>query len=273
MGYISSLSRLFALGFMTIALLTGCNKSKEVPYEERPLTDILSAAEQALAEEDFEKAALEFEEVERQYPYDLRAQTALIQAAEARQKALQFDDMIDIMDKMIVAYPTHTRIDYAYYLRALGYYNQIADGRRDQSMTIAAEKALKAVIGRFPNSDYKRKALFKLDLVKDRLAEHHMNIGKYYLSQKNHHAALKRFQQIIKTYEQTIYVQEALHRCVECYLALGLPAEAHRSAMHLGHNYPNSRWYDYSYSLVKGLPLPKHTKKSWIQKKVEGSKN
>ena len=55
---------------------------------------------------------------------------------------------------------------------------------------------------------------------------------------------------MIDNFETTAHTPEALHRLVESYLALGIPQEAQKAAAVLGHNYPQSEWYERSYELM-----------------------
>ncbi|HCQ71229.1 MAG TPA: outer membrane protein assembly factor BamD, partial [Rhodospirillaceae bacterium] len=82
------------------------------------------------------------------------------------------------------------------------------------------------------------------------LAGKEMEIGRYYLNRNHINAAINRFQNVIKEYQTTTHVPEALHRLIECYMTLGLKGEAQRIAVVLGHNYPGSPWYERTYKLM-----------------------
>ncbi|MHA1598917.1 MAG: outer membrane protein assembly factor BamD, partial [Alphaproteobacteria bacterium] len=141
---------------------------------------------------------------------------------------------------------------YAYYLKALSYYEQISEVSRDQKMTQLALGTLSELIKRFPTSKYARDAKLKRDLTLDHLAGKDMEIGRYYLSQKLYLAAVNRFKAVIDNFQSTTHVAEALHRLTESFIALGLREEAQKTAAVLGHNFPGSDWYEDSYGLVEG---------------------
>jgi outer membrane protein assembly factor BamD len=145
-------------------------------------------------------------------------------------------------------HPTHRDVAYAYYLRALCYYEQIADIQRDQRGTQLAMNALQEVVNRFPDSAYARDARLKIDLCNDHLAGKEMDIGRWYESQHLYTAAIGRFQRVVDDYQTTNHVPEALHRLTEIYLILGLKDQARKSASVLGYNYPGSSWYEDSYN-------------------------
>ena len=122
-------------------------------------------------------------------------------------------------------------------------------------MTQDALKALNEVMVRFPDSSYARDAKLKMDLTRDHLAGKEMQVGRYYQNKDEFIAAINRYKSVVSQYQTTTHIAEALHRLVECYLALGIRAEAERYAAVLGHNYPASPWYGYSYAMMEGKPV------------------
>lgn len=242
------LACLFGLG-----LLSGCAGNKETPMtESRPVEQIYNEATDAMQNRRFQTAATLFDEVERQHPYSEWATRAKLMAAYAHYESKEYDRAIFALDRFIQMHPGNERVDYAYYLKALCYYEQISDTRRDQKMTELAMENLDEVVRRFPNSDYARDARFKMDLTLDHLAGREMGVGRYYLNRGEYQAAKNRFTNVVKQYETTTHVAEALYRLVEINVILGLMQEAERNAAVLGHNYPGSDWYQDAYALVTG---------------------
>ena len=245
--------------------LSGCSSTDKNKETEKPVEEIYNTAAKQLEDGDYKASAKNFEEVERQYPYSQWATRAQLMAAYAQFQAQDFDSAITTLDRFIQLHPGNADVAYAYYLRALGYYQRITDVARDQTFTREAEKALQDVTSRFPDSPYSRDAVAKLALVQDQLAGAEMEVGRYYLKQKIYNAALSRFQNVVEKYQTTSHTPEALHRMVECYLALGIKPEAQATAAVLGHNFPGSPWYQYSYNLLGGVNLtPATTQQSWI---------
>lgn len=214
---------------------------------------------------EYKDAALAFEEVDRQHPYSSLAPKAQLLAAYTYYLANKYDDAVNSLNRYIELHPGAEDIAYAYYLKSLCYYEQISDVGRDQGMTRRALDALEEVIKRFPDSTYARDAKYKRDLTLDHLAGKEMEVGRYYLGQGEYLAAINRFRIVVKDYQTTSQVPEALHRLVECYLALGIAGEAQATAAVLGHNYPGSDWYLDSYALLTGQDLrPQQQEGSWI---------
>ena len=54
---------------------------------------------------------------------------------------------------------------------------------------------------------------------------------------------------MITEYDQTIFVEEAIHRLVEINYKLGLLDESKKYAKLLGYNYQSSEWYKKSYKI------------------------
>ena len=239
----------------------------EPQYVERPVQDLYNAAMNAILVGDNFEAARLFDEVERQHPYSTWAAKAQLMAAFANYQRNKYDETINALDRFIQLHPGHKDIAYAHYLRAISYYEQISDVGRDQKMTRLALLALEEVVRRFPESRYARDASLKLDLARDHLAGKHMEIGRFYLKKGEYLAAINRFRTVIKDYQTTTHVPEAMLRLVESYLALGVTEEAQATAAVLGYNYPGSPWYADSYVLLTGIDLrPEGHQGSWISR-------
>jgi outer membrane protein assembly factor BamD len=231
--------------------LTACGSNSEPDdYVERPVEQLYIEAQAALKDRKYDEAKKQFDEVERQHPYSNWATRAKLMAAFASYQNLKYDDAVVALERFIQLHPGNEDTAYAYYLRALCFYEQISDITRDQHTTALAMQYLQEVINRFPSSDYARDAKLKLDLTRDHLAGKEMDIGRWYLRQGQVQAAIGRFRSVVDDYQTTSHVPEAMHRLVESYLTLGLRAEAERVATVLGHNYPGSTWYTDSYALL-----------------------
>ena len=242
----------FRWGFLAgaLLLLAGCGGAKDT-YLEKPVEDLYNTAMDQLLDHAYDKAAKSFDEVERQHPYSVWATKAQLMSAYALYQASKYDESIVAADRFIQLHPGHRDVAYAYYLKALDYYVQIADVGRDQRATEKAMTSLADVVRRFPDSRYARDARLKIDLARDHLAGKEMEIGRWYEGQRLYLAAINRFQRVVANYQTTTHVPEALHRLTECYLSLGLPEEAQRTAAVLGYNYPGSVWYSDSYALFR----------------------
>jgi outer membrane protein assembly factor BamD len=238
------------LALTGLVLLTACASDKDAAPKEEAVDVLYNRAAKALDEGNYKEATKNFEEVERQHPYSQWATQAQLMAAYSSYQGQNYDEAELALDRFIELHPGSKDVDYAYYLKALCYYEQISDVRRDQEMTQSAVEAFTALQNRFPESRYARDAALKLDLTYDHLAGKEMEIGRYYLTRGQTQAAINRFRTVIQKYQTTTHTAEALHRLVEAYLTLGMTAEATKVASVLGYNYPGSEWYKRSYELL-----------------------
>ncbi|WP_282606489.1 outer membrane protein assembly factor BamD [Pelagibius sp. Alg239-R121] len=254
-----------ALGILGLA--AGCSSDDEEPYIEQPVEELYNGATDQLLQSNFDEAARLYDEVERQHPYSVWASKAQLMAAYAFYQDNKYDDAINTLDRFIQLHPGNKDIAYAYYLKAISFYEQISDVARDQKTTRQALDSLDEVVRRFPETKYARDAELKIDLARDHLAGKHMEIGRYYLNRGEYLAAINRFRKVIEDYQTTTHVPEALHRLVECYMSLGVITEAQATASVLGYNFPGSEWYVDSYALLTGEDLrPEEAEGSWISR-------
>ncbi len=264
-GWPRAVASLALMAVLALGVAACSNGDEEPEYVERSVAELYNNAMDELEAGNHEQAAKLFDEVERQHPYSVWASKAQLMAGYAHYQNNAYDDAINALDRFIQLHPGNRDVSYAYYLKALSYYERISDVRRDQEMTRKARESLQEVVRRFPESKYARDARLKLDLTENHLAGKEMTIGRFYLNKGHYLAAINRFRAVIEEYQTTSHVPEALHRLVEAYLALGIKEEAKATAAVLGHNYPGSEWYVDSYELLTGRNIkPEADDKSWI---------
>jgi outer membrane protein assembly factor BamD len=216
---------------------------------------------------DFPAAAKKFEEVDRQHPYSEWARKSLLMAAYAYYEGQKYDESVVAAKRYVGLHPGSVDVAYAQYLMAASFFDQIPDVTRDQGRTEKAIAALDEVIRKYPTSEYAESAKRKLDVARDQLAGKEMMVGRYYLERRNFAGAINRFKAVVTQYQTTRHVEEALMRLAEAYMALGIVAEAQTAAAVLGHNFPQSPWYQDAFKLVQsGGAEPREDKGSWISR-------
>jgi outer membrane protein assembly factor BamD len=232
-------------------LLAACGSSSPSTAKAAPIGSVeqlYNNGVDALDSRRFATAADQFAAVEQNYPYSSWAVNAQLMIAYADYLQNKYTDAIGGLDRFIQLHPADRDIAYVYYLRALCYYEQIADIQRDQKGTQEAMSALQEVVNRFPDTAYAQDARLKIDLCVDHLAGKEMEIGRYYQNQHLYEAAIGRFQRVVDDFQTTNHVPEALARLTEIYLQLGLKDQARKTAAVLGYNYPGSVWYSDTYA-------------------------
>jgi outer membrane protein assembly factor BamD len=237
------------------ACATGGKTKGDTAYVARDVSSLYGAAQRAMNTGDYDTAAGLFDEVERQHPYSEWARRAQLMSAFNYYLAQKYPKAVSSAQRFLTIHPGNADAPYAQYLVAMSYYQQIADVTRDQSITQQASDAFGELIRRYPDTRYAADARLKMDLVRDHLAGKEMEVGRFYERRNQWLAAVTRFRSVIEEYQTTSHTPEALMRLTECYLALGVPEEARRSAAVLGANYPGTKWYQRAYDLVQRHPV------------------
>ena len=166
----------FFRGFVLLAAcfaLTACGSGKKTKfaYVERPVETLYADATKELEKKRFDRAIAYFEEVERQHPYSAWARRAMLMKAFAYYQGNDYEEAVEALDQFIALHPGNKDAPYAYYLKAMCFYERIRDVGRDQEYTDNAVAALNDVVRRYADSEYARDARLKLDLTFDHLAE------------------------------------------------------------------------------------------------------
>ena len=220
----ATFARIATVVLLSSALLlsacSGDEKKEETTYIEGSVETLYNTGMDYLQEENFKEAAVYFNEVERQHPYSIWATKAQLMAGYAYYRNRQYDDSLNTLDRFVQLHPGNRDAAYAMYLRR-----------------------------------YARDAKEKIELTEDHLAGKEMEVGRYYLKRGQYLAALNRFRTVVTQYQTSTHTPEAMHRLVECYIALGMTDEARRTAAVLGYNFPGSQWYIDSYALVEGVSV------------------
>ena len=194
-------------------------------------------------------AAKKFSEAEIIYPQSMWASRSSLMTAYSYYYGNYYLDAIDELKRFIKIYPNNERINFAYYLLAMSYYEQITDETKDLGSILDAQKYFMHVQKKYPNSDYATDSEYKLELIKEILASKELYLAKYYIEREKWIPAINRFKIIVDKYDTTIYVEEALHRLVEIHYKIGLIDESEKYAKLLGYNYQSSDWYRESYKV------------------------
>ena len=220
---------------------------------------------------DYDAAKKKFTEVDRQHPYTDWGRKSVLMTTYASYRAGKYEDAINNGKRYIELHPTSPDAPYALYLVGMSYYNQVPDVSRDQERTTRSIAAFDELVRRWPDSEYAEPAKRRAAVARDQLAGKEMQIGRFYLARQDYTGAINRFRVVVSQYQKTRHIEEALHRLVEAYLSLGIVGEAQTAAAILGHNYPDSEWYQQSFALLNGAGVkPQENQGSWISRAFGG---
>ena len=161
-----------------------------------------------------------------------------------------YEQSLEKLNRFIGRYPVDTNIPYAHYLSAVISFEQILDEKKDLEPVIVTKEKILEYIKKFPDTEYALDLKFKLDLINNQLAAKELYVAKYYIETKKWIPAINRLKSIVENYEETVFIEEALHRLVEVYYEVGLEEEAKAAAVLLGYNYNSGEWYEQSYKIL-----------------------
>ena len=261
--------------FFVSFFITNCAKKEKASLvvEEDAESQMVRAFKEGY--EEFEAgdslyAAKKFNEAELLFPQSSWAPKAALMAAYVYYAQDYYFDAEIELERFIKTYPKHPDLNYAHFLLAMCYYEQIVDEKKDLGPIRKAQEKFNFIIKDYPNSDYALDAEYKINLIQDYLASKEMYIASHYMKKKKWVASINRYKTVVEQYEKTIYVEEALHRLVELYFTIGLENESQKYASLLGYNYQSSKWYEKSYKIFnkkyKSKLELKKEKKSMLKK-------
>jgi outer membrane protein assembly factor BamD len=259
--------KLIVLLLTVLLPLAGCSSSKPElgPTTTEAPEVIYNRADALMSQASYRAAAEQFAIVDRDHPYSPYARRAIVMGAFAHYKAGYYEEAISSANRYATLHPGTEETALAYHIIASSRFEQITDQARDQSKTRQALQALETLVRRFPDSRYSDQARNRIKICNDILAASEMHVGRYYLDRHNYLAAINRFRVVITDYQTTAHVEEALMRTAEAYMALGIKGEAQTAAAVLGYNFPDSKWYQQAYALLKSDGLEPHESSgSWI---------
>ena len=266
--------------FIYIIFIVSCSKDKskvdQVLLEQDVEAEMILAYKEGmkqLEKGDALYASKKFDEAEILFPQSIWATKASLMSAYALYSQNYYDDAIFNLERHIKNYPKDKDLVYAHYLIAICYFEQLYDEKKDLKPLVKAREKFEHILKKYPNTDYAIDAKWKMGLIVDQMAAKEMYIGRYYMKMEKWIAAINRFKFVVKYYDTTVYIEEALHRLVEIYYKIGLVEDAQKVAATLGYNYGSGEWYKNSYRIFnksyKTAKITKKKKDSFIRKKFK----
>ena len=237
---------------LCLLVLTACSKKEVIvkPPNVDQSYKIYEEGLNAMKRNDFFFAAKKFSEAEKILPQIEDSAKALLMSGFCYYSINFYDEATFALQNYLKKYPASKDLDYVSYLYALTHYEQILDEKKDLGPLLTSKKIIQDYIKQYPNNEYTLDLKFKLDLIQNQLAAKEVYVAKYYIKTQKWIPAINRLKNVVKFYDKTVYIEEALHRLVEIYYNLGLIEEAEQVAKTLGYNYNSSEWYENSYALL-----------------------
>lgn len=256
--------------FIFIVSCSSINQKKIESKKTYPLTTLYKQAYQYFEEGNFYESIKIFEIVEQDYSYTEWAPKSLLMRAFMFYEAANYIETLVLLQRFKKRYPGNKNMAYVEYLTAICLFEQINFISMSQENTELAKKQFDKIIKNYPNSSYATDAKFKMDLINEQFAGKEMYLARYYAKREKWVPALYRLNNILKNYQTTIYVEEALHRLVEINYKIGNISSAKKYASILGYNFNQSDWYKKSYRIIDGknFVYEKEKQKKTLKEKI-----
>ena len=184
-----------------------------------------------------------------------------------------YEEAEENLNRYLKNYPGDKNVVYAHYLLAIIQFEQIGDEKYDLKPLIETRKKIDFFLKNYPSTEYAIDLKFKQSLLENQFAAKELYIAKYYISVQKWVPAINRLKLIVEKYNETVFIEEALHRLVEINYHIGLENEANKYAAILGYNYNSSKWFEMSYKVLnkdykKILEKNKKVKEKGLFKKI-----
>ena len=251
----------FIYSILIIVVLSSCSKKEvllNIPANAEQSFTVYKEAVQSMNSGDYFYASKKFAEAESILPKIEFSAKASLMSSYCLYLINFYPEATANLERFITKYPADKNIAYAHYLIAIILYESILDEKKNIEPLILSKEKINFFLINFPDTEYALDLKFKKDLINNQLAAKEMYVAKYYISSQKWIPAINRLKIVIKDYDETVFVEEALHRLVEVYYRVGLTDEAKRAAAILGYNYNSSEWYTQSYKVLnKSYKIPK----------------
>ena len=238
--------------FIILISLNSCSKKEPeyVPTEKIDPYSVYKSAYEGFEKRDFFYASKKFFEAELNFTVLELAAKSAIMGSYCLYGINFYDEALQNLNRYLKKYPADKNVVYAHYLIAIIYYEQIADEKKDIEPLIKTREKIDFFLKKYPDNEYSIDLKFKKDLILNQMAAKELYIAKYYISVQKWIPAINRLKNIVENYDQTIFIEEALHRLVEIYFLIGMENKAKKYAKILGYNYNSSKWFENSYKIL-----------------------
>ena len=262
-----------AIFLLILILVTSCSKEKVV-YEPSAKVDpyiVYKEAIDAFEKNDYFYASKKFSEAELNFKVPKFAAKSAIMSSFSLYAINFYKEANESLENFLKNYPTDKNVIYAHYLIALIYFEQISDEKYDLNPLNITQEKIDFFLEKYPNTEYSIDLKFKKNLLLNQFAAKELYVAKYYITVQKWVPAINRLKNIIEKYDETVFIEEALHRLIEIHYHLGLENEAKKYAAILGYNYNSSEWFKQSYKILNkdyeiSLKKEKKEKKGLIKK-------
>jgi len=237
---------LVALGVMLLA--TGCRSHRGDDAKSGP-EQIYAKAQKAIRSANYAEAVKQLEALQSRFPFSEPARQAQLDLIYAYYKSRQVEPAIDAADTFIRENPTNPKVDYAYYMKGLVYFERQSNWfERRLNIDLSARPPINAkksfdsfqqLIEKYPHSQYVADAHQRMIFMRNRLASFELYVAKYYMRRGAYVGALDRAKFCVENYDGAPAVKDSMKIMVEAYYDLKMLDLARDAERVYVANYPD----------------------------------
>lgn len=246
----------FLLGLFALLLSACATDGTQDPdaqiTQDWSVEKLYTEAHSELNSRNYTRAVKLYNLLQSRFPYGRFAQQAQLDKAYAYYLDSEKELSLATIKQFEKDYPNHPDMPYVLYLKGIVLFNEDQSvlgklssqdwAERDPSANRDAYIAFSELIRRYPDSQYVADATERMTKIVEALGGHEMYVARYYMERGAYLAAIKRAQNIIKGFQNTSYVEEALAITISAYQKMNQPQLAADSRRVLEANYPNSQY-------------------------------
>jgi len=253
--------RLLPIAVIAAALaLSACKTGRDGDLRDAEPGKLYDRAHLMLRSGDARGAVRLYEALEARFPFSDQARQGRLDILYAYYKSREPESAVDAADRFIRENPTHPRVDYAWYIKGLVYFERTANfierwfradlTERPPQDARRSFQAFQTLLERYPDSEYSHDAHDRMVYLRNRLADYEVHVADYYLRRRAYVAALNRSKYCIENYDGAPAVRSAVEIMIAAYDGLGLTDLADQSRKVHAANYTGG--------------VPKRNKKRWL---------
>jgi outer membrane protein assembly factor BamD len=210
--------RLLFLAFL-LRLTPACSSAKTPPT--KTAEEYLLEGERLFEKGQYSEAIASWEKVrEAFYSPELNV-LAELKIAEAHFLAKDYVEAAAAYEDFLKQHPDHPRTAEVFFQLGMSFYHQMLTIDRDQTATHNALVTFETLLKRFPDDPKSEEARALAAHCRDRLAEHELYVGRFYLRTGQYQAAIKRLQGIFTRYPDFPNLDQAYLYLGQAYLKNG----------------------------------------------------
>ena len=247
-----ALGRVALLALLGTALLVGgCKSLRHKDPQNVSPEAAYSRASKLMHDGAYGAAVKQYEALTARYPFSDAARQSRIDLIYAYYRQHEKDSAVDAADTFIRENPTHPRIDYAYYVKGLVYFERDPNflerwfkvdlSQRPPQDLRKSYDAFSRVVTQYPQSEYAADARQRMTYLRNRLADYEIHVARYYMRRGAYVAAIARARYLMENYDGAPSTRDALEITVEGYRKLGMPDLADDAGKVLAANFPDER--------------------------------